>query len=179
MVFGVAQKWPSKLSACCRTCHINLWHVSHLTPKYTLQKNINRLWKQGCEVDDYNNTDPNNILNTGTQPDLPTYKQWVQDRINWRKSEGHYNERDRLTVLGGKPLRGIIYLTNFFLFLLKFCIETVLLPQENNRIKGDPLSFGEFLCHIGLWILISCHIGYNRSFFWRIQLLFWEGRQFG
>ena len=68
---------------------------------------------------------------------------------------------------------------NFFLFLLKFCIETVLLPQENNRIKGDPLSFGEFLCHIGLWILISCHIGYNRSFFWRIQLLFWEGRQFG
>ena len=75
MVFGVAQKWPSKISACCRTCHINMWHVSHLTPKSTLQKNINRLWEQGCEVDDYNNTDPNNILNTGTQPDLPTYKQ--------------------------------------------------------------------------------------------------------
>ena len=30
-----------------------------------------------------------------------------------------------------------------------------LVPQTNNRIKGNPLSFGELICFIGLWLLVT------------------------
>ena len=38
----------------------------------------------------------------------------------------------------------------------------VLIPHTNNIIKGSPLSIGEFLSFIGLWLFVTSHIGYNR-----------------
>ena len=64
-----------------------------------------------------------------------------------------------------EALRGLTYITTFLFFLAQFYIERVFIPKTNNRIKGSPLSFGEFLHFIGLWILVAFHPGCNRRYF--------------
>ena len=64
---------------------------------------------------------------------------------------------------------------NFFLILPKFYIETILLPQTNDTVKGDPLSFGEFPWFIGLWLFTTFLPVYNRGFFWERSIAIFEG----
>ena len=60
---------------------------------------------------------------------------------------------------GKEALRGITCLTTFLFFLPQIYIETILIPQTNNRIKGGPLSFGGVLNFIVLWLLITSYPG--------------------
>ena len=71
----------------------------HLMMAVTLCKNINKLLKQGHEVDDNNNNEPDNILNLYTKRDNPTYNHWVQYGIGWIKESGNHHERDSCPCL--------------------------------------------------------------------------------
>ena len=131
----------------------------HNTPKSTLRENINELQAQGYEVDYNNNHVTNNTPNTETKWVNPTYKLWGWYSTNKRKASGNHNERSRLYFFGEEYLRGLTYLTVFFLFLPKLYIETIWIPNTNNIINEAPSYFGELLAlkFIVLWILINYH----------------------
>ena len=71
-----------------------------ITLRETLLGNINELQAKGYGVYDDNKPVTDNILNTETQKDKPTYKLWIWDAIDCIKSEGHRHNRDRLYGFG-------------------------------------------------------------------------------
>ena len=76
----------------------------------------------------------------------------------------HHHERAMFYGSGEEALIWLTYLKNFWLFIPQFYIETVLIPQTNNRVKVSPLSFGYLLRFIKLCLLIKSHPGYKRRF---------------
>ena len=45
-------------------------------------------------------------------------------------------------------------------------LETVLLEETNKSIEGEPVTYRELLCWIGLWIIMSTCDGSDRCSFW-------------
>eukprot|EP00957_Ditylum_brightwellii_P003320 251412-Ditylum_brightwellii.AAC.1 len=57
------------------------------------------------------------------------------------------------------------YLKFFFLFFPCLFIKNVLLVQNNNKIKGKKVKLGEFMCWIGIWLLIATTAGFKCNAF--------------
>jgi hypothetical protein len=54
---------------------------------------------------------------------------------------------------------GLDILTTFIIFLPKTFFESVLLVEPNKIIEGDPVTFGEFLQFVGIWLYILMMAG--------------------
>ena len=75
----------------------------------------------------------------------------------------------------GEYLRGLTYLATVLMFLPKFYIDTILLPQTNHIIKVDTVSLGKFLWFIIILPLVTSNPGYNRrDVFFGGGLKFWR-----
>jgi hypothetical protein len=61
-------------------------------------------------------------------------------------------------------------LTMFLLFFPRRFMEDVIIVQTNNNLKGGaPVTFGEFLRFLGLWLYMSTLKGFRRDF--------WSGKE--
>ena len=52
------------------------------------------------------------------------------------------------------------------LFMKKYIVN-VLLILINENIKGESVTYGEFLMWLGLWFLVAAVVGPSRSAFFR------------
>ena len=59
----------------------------------------------------------------------------------------------------------------FEMFFFKPFIVEVIIPETNKRMKAEkhrPVTYGEFLCWLGLWFLMATITGPDRSDFWSL-----------
>ena len=66
-----------------------------------------------------------------------------------------------MSGFGEDAVRVLTYLTTSFFFLPQFYIETGLIPQKNNRIKGTTISFEELIHFIEFLLLVASNTGYT------------------
>ena len=70
----------------------------------------------------------------------------------------------------------ILAMTYSMMFILLFpmdFVQNVMLPKMNKDLEGQPITYGKFLCFLGLWFFVATCSGFSRTFFFhdRDQLL--------
>jgi hypothetical protein len=142
------------------------------------EHDLMRLLADGYEVDDDNEPAPENAPtlapsgNTGV-----TYSDWGFSGICQRRAENCRNEKAHIrSVTSDIVMGGMDFITMFLIFMPKVFFETVLLVETNKAIQGQPVSFGEFLQFIGIWLYMATTAGYNRAeWFSSKNVDRWEG----
>jgi Transposase IS4 len=62
------------------------------------------------------------------------------------------------------------------MFMPKDFFESVILVETNKAIQGPPITFGEFLQFIGIWLYMAITAGFNRAkWFSRENIDHWDG----
>ena len=97
---------------------------------------------------------------------MPDGRVWGWAGIDYRKQANGHETTARINGLSGIALAGSTMLTMFLLFFPRKFMETVLIIETNKKILGAPLTFGEFLRFLGLWLYMSTLKGYRRSEYW-------------
>ena len=117
-------------------------------------------------VDDDNDPAPENIPVPGI-PSISgsiTYSEnWGHDGICFRTSIGASNSKARL-----KNHERHLKLTKLQIFEILFptqWVKDVLLPETSKKLSAR-LSYGEYLQFVGMWLLISTTVGFERRDFW-------------
>jgi hypothetical protein len=119
----------------------------------------------GFVVNDDNEPAPENIPtpqennNDATTDDG---RPWGWDGIDYRKQANGQCTKAHINFLSGIVLEGATMLTMFLLFFPRRFMEDVILVQTNNNLKGGgaPVTFGEFLRFLGLWLYMSTLKGF-------------------
>ena len=65
-----------------------------------------------------------------------------------------HNLRPRLNIVSGIHLDVLGCVSMFLMFLPKFFVETVIVKRTSDALV-QPLSMGEFLRFIGIWLVIT------------------------
>ena len=126
---------------------------------------------QGHEVDDDNDPAPENIPSPNTR--LPNGsvlyddQAWAWDGIDQMTSA--YPDKPKPSFKRGWSPQGKTYMDIFLHCLPMTWISTVLLAATSASMEKDdvqPLSFGELIRYIGLWLLMSTCQGWKRQDFW-------------
>ena len=117
-------------------------------------------------VDDDNEPAPENHPSHGEMVD-DIFSGWTHLGICKRRALISRNSKPELTFWTNKSVEPT-NLQNFEgLFFMSF-IKSVILPQTNNNLPvGEKhVQYGEFLCWLGLWMLMGTPIGPQRHEFW-------------
>ena len=130
-------------------------------------EDVARFKKEGNGVDDDNNPAPENIPTPAAKDDKVTYHEWgSRSNICYRQSEGHVNKTPKLfkkVVVRGKAS----YIYYFIYFLPVEWMKDVLLGMTSKNLEGSPVSWGEMLTYLGLWLLMSSiTTGGNKRAYW-------------
>jgi hypothetical protein len=122
----------------------------------------------GFIVDDDNEPAPENIpparVNNNRQE--PPERVWGWSGIDHRKQANGLRSSARINCLSGIALQGATTLTMFLLFFPRKFLEDVILAETNKKIKGMPITFGEMLRFLGLWLYMGTLKGFRRSDYW-------------
>ena len=90
---------------------------------------------------------------TTTKSSTPNGK-WVCNGQCCRKLMGAHNIKPNLNKVSGINLDVFGYVAMFLMFLPTFFVETVIVKLTSDALV-QPLSMGEFLRFIGIWLLIT------------------------
>lgn len=117
------------------------------------------------EIDDDNLPAPENIPTPLVNDNACIYDtNWGHSGICSRKMNGATDTKPTLNF----PTSYSPTLVDLFdLLFPKAHVENVILKQTNKELKLGPLSYGEFLRWIGLWLLMSTIQGPERHDFWK------------
>ena len=100
--------------------------------------------------------------------------QW--DLLSKTKNNGYLKARITFSV---DPTEDDLYLQLFEGLFPTDYLETVLLEETNQSIEGEPVTYGELLRWIGLWIIMSACDGSDHRSFWSTKNPnIFEGRHF-
>ena len=116
------------------------------------------------DVDDDNLPAPENNVPPTSQTYNILSNNWGHDGVCFRKEKNYTNAPAKLT----HPVdatRDDVNLQLFERLFPKKFMEEVMIPTMNQSMN-NPVSYGEFLCWIGLWILMSTVDGSDRRSFW-------------
>ena len=106
------------------------------------------------DIDDDNDPAPENIPAPTDISSSSIFGEWGHEGVCFRKQQGNQNIRAKSNV-ALDPNADDPNLQLFeILFPKKWILETVI-PPTNNQLGEEPLSYGELLRWIGLWILMS------------------------
>jgi hypothetical protein len=122
----------------------------------------------GFVVDDDNEPAPENIPTPTENANIEATDglAWGWAGIDHRKQANGTATRARINCLSGIALQGATLLTMLLLFLPRKFMEEVMLVETNSKIHGSPVTFGEFLRFLGLWLYMSTLSGFRRSDYW-------------
>ena len=105
-------------------------------------------------VDDDNEPAPENIPDvTTTKSRTPNGKWGWNGQCHW-KLMGAQNLQPNLNIVSGIHLDVLGYVAMFLMFLQKFFAETVTVKLTSDALV-QPLSMGELLRFIGIWLVIT------------------------
>ena len=72
----------------------------------------------------------------------------------------------------------ILAMTYSMMFILLFpmdFVQNVMLPKMNKDLEGQPITYGKFLCFLGLWFFVATCSGFSIMFFSIIEIKFCAG----
>ena len=120
-------------------------------------------------IDDNNQPAPENLASTedatGATDDIMGL--WTHSGICKWKATIQHNAKPELT-LWTSSLSNLSNLNLFKGLFFSSFIKTTILPQTNQNLPhGEkPILYGEFLCWIGLWMLMGTIVGPQKQEFW-------------
>ena len=118
------------------------------------------------DVDDDNEPVPENIpVPTAPPPPSVLSQEWGHDGFCLRKSNELPDAKAKLVYLVDAT-RNDINLQLFECFFPRAFMEDVMIAETNKILDQHPLSYGELLHWIGLWVLISTVDGSDYWSFW-------------
>ena len=118
------------------------------------------------DVDDDNEPVPENILvRTAPPPPSALSQEWGHEGFCLRKSNNILDVKAKL-VYPVNTTRNDIDLQLFERFFPRAFMEDVMIAETNKILDQHPLSYGELLRRISLWVLISMVDGSDRQSFW-------------
>ena len=117
-------------------------------------------------VDDDNKPAPENRPSNGETVD-DIFSGWTHSGICERKALISRNTKAELSFWMNKSVEPSNLQIWEGLFFTSF-IKHVILPQTNNNLPAGEkhIQYGEFLCWLGLWVLMGTLIGPQRYEFW-------------
>ena len=117
-------------------------------------------------VDDDNEPAPENRLSNGEMVDN-IFSGWMHSGICERKALVSRNAKPEFSFWMNKLVEPSNLQIWEGLFFTSF-IKHVILPQTNNNLPAGEkhVQYGEFLCWLGLWMLMGTLIGPKRHEFW-------------
>jgi hypothetical protein len=136
-----------------------------------------RLQAEGYEIDDDNEPAPENAPNA-TPPNIMgvRYGDWGFSGICQRRAEGLRADGARLRKISSDLIGALDVVTMFVMFMPKHFFESIILVESNKVIQGPPITFGEFLQFIGIWLYMATTAGFSRSdWFSGKKIDRWEG----
>lgn len=113
-------------------------------------------------IEDDNDPLPENIPLPNEQTNSVLSDQWGHSGVCYRKMEGATDGKAKINFQNDKPTR----LQLFELFFPMEFVKTVIIIETNKQLQGKPLTYGEFLVFIGLWLMMSTIQGFHRRDFW-------------
>ena len=117
------------------------------------------------DINDDNDPAPENIPAPTDISSSFIFGEWGHEGVCFRKQQSNQNIRAKLNV-ALDPNADDPNLQLFeILFPKKWILETVV-PSTNNQLGEEPLSYGELMSWIGLWILMSMVDGSDCRGFW-------------
>jgi hypothetical protein len=129
-------------------------------------EDIAAMHAQNFDIDDDNEPAPENIPSPADEPEQPTsiYKEWGSTGVDHRRAAGHdrFERATLISAINGNDSR----ISIFLLFLPRLYITTVLIPATNLHLPGVPITLGELLVFLGLWLLMATTLGASRNDFW-------------
>ena len=139
---------------------------------------VQRLCAEGYDVDDDNEPAPENRPTNNDEPGAGVhYGEWGFSGICQRCSQHLGSEQPCLkSVTNEIVMNGLYVLTMFLMFVPKTFFEDVVQVETNKQIEGPPLTFGEFLQFIGIWLYMSTTAGFKqKDWFSPKKVDRWEG----
>ena len=127
---------------------------------------------QGVEVDDDNMPAPENMPPAqGTADDGIQYEDWGFDGIDNRRTGNHRDMRPSISGMSAETTTHQTILSWFLLLFPTLFIKNIIIPATNASmgIQQSPLTYGEFLVFIGLWLLMSTQQGCDRRDYWSLK----------
>jgi hypothetical protein len=145
-----------------------------------IREDIARFRSEGYDVDDDNDPAPENVpvpppaAGQVQQQDSSLFGEWGATTLCHRRAEDRRFENPKL--LKTRPDSRLGWLLYFL--PMKY-ITTVLLVESSKVLPGKPLTLGEFIRFVGLWLIMATTAGNNRtSFFEQTEPSAWEGAPF-
>ena len=129
------------------------------------QKDLSMALTGLMDVDDNNKPVPENIPVHTAPPPLVLSQEWGHEGFCLRKSNNLLDAKSQLVCPVDRP-RIDITLQLFEYISPRAFIEDVMIAETNKILDQHPLSYGELLHWISLWVLISTVDGSNHWFFW-------------
>ena len=118
------------------------------------------------DVDDNNEPVPENILvHTAPPPPSVLSQEWGHEGFCLQKSNNLVDAKAKL-VYPVNTTRNDINLHLFECFFPRALMEDVMIAETNKILDQHPLSYGELLLWISLWVLISTVDGSDSQSFW-------------
>ena len=135
-------------------------------PTIVGENDSSRIRALGFEVDDDDEPAAENLL--PANPNEVTYGQWGWNGIDARAAQNHYQMGAHMKGFATREICEFSILEWFLRFLPRQYVQDVLIPETNKSLEDTdmPLTFGEFLRWLGLWLLMSTVSGIPREDFW-------------
>ena len=128
------------------------------------------------DVDDDNQPAPENIPTMTNTPSLLS-TEWGHEGVCFRKESNHPNN-PAVLVRPVDTTRDDVNLQLFEHLFPKNFLQEVMIPTMNRKLS-NPVSYGELLSWIGLWVLMSMVDGSDRWSFWSSkEVNIYEGAPF-
>ena len=137
-----------------------------------LQENINRLRDEGYDVDDDNDPAPENVPPANPPPqeaEAPSlFGEWDScPNICHRTSAGLFQENPKLKKDVNQSSNIASYIDYYLYFLPTTYLKMVLIKETNAQDDKNPITWGELLVYIGIWLLMATTVaGCDRRCYW-------------
>jgi hypothetical protein len=118
------------------------------------------------EIDDDNQPLPENVPNPQDNENNILSDEWGHDGLCSRRQSGSDYTLAKLSF-HVDPTEDDLFLQLFEGLFPKTYVETILIPETNKKMGRDPpVTYGEFLRWVGLWVIMSTVDGSERRSFW-------------
>ena len=117
-------------------------------------------------MEDDNNPAPENIPTQGQQDNSGEGKAtWGWSGVCQHKGNNHANTKPTIQGLNELTVASMTYAGMFMLLFPMMWVKEVMIPEMNKVIEGSEVTFGEFLCFLGLCFFMSTMSGFSKSEF--------------
>ena len=121
---------------------------------------------KGFSVDDDTQQNEDNIGPLPSNSTGPSYTGWGWDGIDFHKEGNHQRSKPMFTYDQKRPVDKDNLLMTLFINFIPFDFITGVIIPETNKNLTTPMSIGEFLTFIGLWLIMSTTQGCKQDEFW-------------